>query len=46
MLDWQNELKKRQQARLKNVYLITTLPLLEPPNARTMADSPREQKVF
>lgn len=44
----QNELKigKKEKTRFENVHLITTLPLLEPPNARTMADSPREQKLF
>lgn len=38
----QNELKKEKTERLENVHLITTLLLLQPPNARTMADSPRE----
>lgn len=36
------ELKKEKTERLENVHLITTLLLLQPPNARTMADSPRE----
>lgn len=36
------ELKKKK--KFEEVHLITTLPLLQPPNARTMADSPREQK--
>lgn len=40
----QNEELKERKKKIEEVHLITTLPLLQPPNARTMADSPREQK--